>query len=297
MEASAVLAQPALRQQAEARAMRGREQFELQDRAWPTHPLANGDPSLMIGEAGIGYFYLRMADAAVPSLLAVNPQARRRRQGERDGYVRLRDENLEGMFGQSLDLFTAHPTARARILHGIYGAARTLPLHDAAMRVLTSLQLERGAGSATAAQSRALHRDYARAELLELPNDTSERTHVAGVGLTQRDVPWSTVTAHLASSVRIVDAPPGATDHAGLGCAKELLMRRHRTIRSVPLSSLAAIVLSACADEPTTVDQVMRILSESTTVTDAVRLHLIEAVQHLLLSAWRSDVVLLWREA
>jgi hypothetical protein len=297
MEASSVLAEPALRQQAEARAMQGREQFELRDRAWPTIRLVRRNPSLMTGEAGVGYFYLRMADSAVPSLLALKPKARRHSYTERGEYANLRDQNLEGMFGDSLDLFTAHPAARARILSSIYESARTLPLHDATMRVLNDVRRWRGETSSPDAQTRALRRDYARAELLDLPSDTSGQNDLSDVHLTPTDVPWRSLRVLLAPSVRLVDAPLMPADRTGIASAHELLVRKNRLVQSVPLSPLSALALGACAGQPTTLDEIMRVLAESTTVTEAARPHLLEAVQSLLLSAWRAEILLLWREA
>lgn len=44
--------------------------------AWPCGVQKGQNPSLMIGSAGTGYFYLRVADPTVPSLLLVGPDGR-----------------------------------------------------------------------------------------------------------------------------------------------------------------------------------------------------------------------------
>ncbi|QKC95908.1 lanthionine synthetase LanC family protein [Mesorhizobium sp. NZP2298] len=42
---------------------------------WPCGTIQGDTPGLMLGRAGIGYFYLRLADPTVPSVLLVNPAA------------------------------------------------------------------------------------------------------------------------------------------------------------------------------------------------------------------------------
>lgn len=51
-------------------ALRAYEQYELGGRPWPCgHLQQASDASLMLGEAGIGYFFLRTADSLTPSVL------------------------------------------------------------------------------------------------------------------------------------------------------------------------------------------------------------------------------------
>lgn len=297
MEASAQLDAPALRYKAERRAMRGREQFELCGRPWPTHARVNGDPSLMTGEAGIGYFYLRMADTAVPSILALEPRCRLEAPTDQRGYFKLRDENVDALFGASLDLFTTRAGARARARSRIHEAARTGPIHHAALHVLVGNQQRRKKGSVTEMQAKVLRRDYAHAELLALPFDTGDRTHVVDASLEACDVPWSDIKIQLAPDVRIVDALRSISDNANGECKNELLMRRKRSVRCVALSRLSALVLGACDTKPLTVSEILRVIVESTALTHEARSHLSAAVHALVLSAWRSGIVLLWRDA
>lgn len=52
--------------------------YELEGRPWPCGtPNGETDPSLLVGEAGIGYFYLRLADARLPSVLLLRPRVNR----------------------------------------------------------------------------------------------------------------------------------------------------------------------------------------------------------------------------
>lgn len=69
--AAAVLEEPALRAIADDLANRGRDAYHVPRRPWPCGVDGAGEtPGLMLGLAGIGYFYLRAADPGrVPSVL------------------------------------------------------------------------------------------------------------------------------------------------------------------------------------------------------------------------------------
>jgi lantibiotic modifying enzyme len=72
LEASRHLDAPQLRAVAEKIAHAGIEKFESQRWPWPCGvPGAGESTSLMLGTAGIGYFYLRLADSRIPSVLMI----------------------------------------------------------------------------------------------------------------------------------------------------------------------------------------------------------------------------------
>ncbi|MGA7341846.1 MAG: lanthionine synthetase LanC family protein [Terracidiphilus sp.] len=72
LEASRILNEPQLRLAAEKIGRIGMEKYESQKRPWPCGvPGAGETASLMIGAAGIGHFYLRLADARVPTVLLI----------------------------------------------------------------------------------------------------------------------------------------------------------------------------------------------------------------------------------
>jgi lantibiotic biosynthesis protein len=66
-----LLLEPALHVVAEEIANAGRDQYHVPRRPWPCGITGGGTtPGLMLGLAGIGYFYLRAADPArTPSIL------------------------------------------------------------------------------------------------------------------------------------------------------------------------------------------------------------------------------------
>jgi type 2 lantibiotic biosynthesis protein LanM len=76
IEAARVMNEPGHRARAEAVAQAGIEQFEAQRLPWPCGiPGAGETPSLMLGTAGIGYFYLRLDDPQLSSVLLLCPES------------------------------------------------------------------------------------------------------------------------------------------------------------------------------------------------------------------------------
>ncbi|HYK57786.1 MAG TPA: lanthionine synthetase LanC family protein, partial [Bryobacteraceae bacterium] len=72
LDASRYLNAPDLRELAEKVADRGIEQFEAQRLPWPCGIPGAGETScLMLGAAGVGCFYLRLANPETPSVLMI----------------------------------------------------------------------------------------------------------------------------------------------------------------------------------------------------------------------------------
>lgn len=99
LDATAAGFDPELAQVARAVADGAMERHELAGVPWPGGVIGGGDdPSLMLGDAGIGYFYLRLADPTVPSVLLVTggsdapPTTRERPSSE------LRDAHIDTYF-------------------------------------------------------------------------------------------------------------------------------------------------------------------------------------------------------
>ncbi len=77
LRAAGILDDAHARDTAHRVAKEGSERFELAGVPWKSGALkAVPDPSLMLGDAGIGYFYLGLAAPDVPSVLLVTPDAR-----------------------------------------------------------------------------------------------------------------------------------------------------------------------------------------------------------------------------
>ncbi|HYS68594.1 MAG TPA: lanthionine synthetase LanC family protein [Gemmatimonadaceae bacterium] len=72
-----ILGRPELQSAAEHRADQGRAEFETVGRPWSCGTLGTvSDPSLLVGEAGIGYFFLRLSDSSTPCILFLTSERR-----------------------------------------------------------------------------------------------------------------------------------------------------------------------------------------------------------------------------
>ena len=74
--ASRVLGRPELAELVSEAAAAGAARFADEPASWPCGVRRGSNPSLMIGLAGIGYFFLGLADPALPSVLLVRPSDR-----------------------------------------------------------------------------------------------------------------------------------------------------------------------------------------------------------------------------
>lgn len=104
--AAELLGDPELRQVAERAAREGIETYEARGRPWPcgTHG-GVPDPSLLVGEAGIGAFYLRLADPETPSVLLLRPRAIKT-EPERSSFRELARESVDDFFATTLRVWS-----------------------------------------------------------------------------------------------------------------------------------------------------------------------------------------------
>lgn len=106
--AAEVLGDPELRQVAERAAREGIETYEARGRPWlcGTHG-GVPDPSLLVGEAGIGAFYLRLADPETPSVLLLRPRAAKTvTEGRESSFRDLARECVDDFFATTLRVWS-----------------------------------------------------------------------------------------------------------------------------------------------------------------------------------------------
>ncbi|HEX8905516.1 MAG TPA: lanthionine synthetase LanC family protein, partial [Longimicrobiaceae bacterium] len=105
--AAEVLGDPALLERPRQVGVEGWEAYESQGLPWPCGTMQGAlDPGLLLGEAGIGYFFLRLARPETPSVLVVTPPAETRRPDDGGaGYQALRAETIREHFGRTQALF------------------------------------------------------------------------------------------------------------------------------------------------------------------------------------------------
>ncbi|HVH14043.1 MAG TPA: lanthionine synthetase LanC family protein [Longimicrobium sp.] len=111
LEGARILGEPELLEPAKAVALAGIERHEDGDQPWPCGTMGGvSDPGLLLGEAGIGMFLLRLARPDVPSpIFLVVPDASAAQGGKAgaEGYAALQAQVVDEHFGRSLRLFRA----------------------------------------------------------------------------------------------------------------------------------------------------------------------------------------------
>jgi len=237
----------------------GWESFESAERPWPSGTLDLApEPSLMLGEAGIGLFYLRQADPQVPSILVLHPKlAEAGRAGVDEGYENLLDDTVDGYFGETRRVFQAVGTELPRIRN------LTAPIDDSPV-TLAEQQIRQ-----TLEQSDPHDHliDAASCELQRyaLSRDLNDYTVEYLRGLIrppESEVDRFTAPFRLADDSRFLttrwDWPGwletrGDIAHQDVEPAEDecayLLFRRNNQIHIQPLGTLASIVLAALGSE------------------------------------------------
>lgn len=106
--AAELLGEPELRQVAERAAREGIATYEARGRPWPCGTRGGvPDPSLLVGEAGIGAFYLRLADPETPSVLLLHPRAvKTATKGAGSNFRELARESADDFFGTTLRVWS-----------------------------------------------------------------------------------------------------------------------------------------------------------------------------------------------
>lgn len=259
LRAAEALGDPALREAALALAAEGCHDFELAGRPWPR--VGGGDErdsALMVGEAGVGYCLLRLADPKVPSVLLPTPAGTTPPPPAGGPEVqRLRVATVEAYFPTTLAVFPrlargaayAPPPAAGPLSdpHTAYLtlARRVRGESDPAVRARLedAFTVERTAYEAT------LGALYLSEERWERGDDAAEPDWEAGwLRLTGLARPVETTHDWNAWRDRPRDAPlpgPAPTVH--------LLVRADNRVRAHRLAPLTAAVVAALTS-PRTLD-------------------------------------------
>lgn len=102
LAAAELFGEPAWRRPAVEAAAYGWERYEKAGRPWPCGTVNSAsDPSLLLGEAGIGLFYLRLAEPQIPSPLLLRPVHGDPVPDAADGFTALAREAADDFFGVS----------------------------------------------------------------------------------------------------------------------------------------------------------------------------------------------------
>ena len=296
LAAADLLGEEALRVQAGEWALRGIRRYEDTGLRWPCGT-ADGvpDPGLLLGEAGIGLFLLRLADPRVESVLLVTPPTARLRDAAAGdaGYQRARDQEVEEHFGRTLRRFRemgvevdalAPPTKEGSALETAYAVigARIEAEDDPPRR-----ELLRDAFLA----------DRARFELLRDATDDVTGEFLDSLGrppLDQLDL--DTVRFVLSPRTRVLESHVDWERDGPVANPRETRIVAHRAGASVRIHALAplpsAVLHALCS--PSSVEEVTTAVAEllGEGSDAAAREELRERVRQQLAMAYGSGLVM-----
>ncbi|HMB54226.1 MAG TPA: lanthionine synthetase LanC family protein [Thermoanaerobaculia bacterium] len=257
LHAARIFDAPDLLALCERTAEAGRIAFEAAGVPWHCGaPGGLNDPSLMLGEAGIGHVYLRLVNPRMPSVLLPRPRLARV-AGSGDGHAALAGEWVDDAFGLSRAAFTALGVELAEPRPR--GADADLSPLEAAYRELCRA-VEAATGERAAALADAFRVERAAYERLAVPRElTAEylrrlrRPPVA-------EVDWERARFTAAPELELVevegDWPAWLDAHRGGAAAPPptgtgstwLVARQGHRLTVCPVGPLAAAVLATVAD-------------------------------------------------
>ncbi len=169
-----VLGDPELRGIVERCAEFGRTHYDGTDLPWPCGTIEQvPDPSLLLGKAGIGYFYLRLACPELPSVLLLRPPVASLTPPEDDSFQSQGRRAVEEYFGQTLRSLDALglPVQEALTTDPQGHPLDRSPVETAYGALVQLVEAQQGIGHEMAADAFELERR--RYELVAVPNDLS----------------------------------------------------------------------------------------------------------------------------
>jgi lantibiotic biosynthesis protein len=253
LHGAGTLGRPEWRDAAERVGMEGAVRYERAGVPWPCGTVGGAtDPGLMLGEAGIGWFYLRLCSDEAPSVLlpTAPPPAAAEHPASRAAGQALRRADADAYFARTLRVLGASsagdgdvlPPAAACMLRGTaaatYDALRTRIDAEADARLRDASRVERE-----------------RYEMTLAITDFTEEYLRATLGAEAPAVDWETAEFRLAPDVRMVetawDWDADEADPPASG-AVHLLYRAQNRIQARRLNPLSALVLREVEREPAT---------------------------------------------
>ena len=260
-----VLDEPGMRDEAAAVAVRGWEEYEAQGKEWPCGTMgAVADPGLLLGEAGIAYFFLRLARPDTPSVLFVTAGGSAAPRNDA-GYHEWRGRVVEEAFGRTLQLFRALGEPVERLSpEREPGAA---PLHSDVETVNDAIAAHVAAQAdpeRRALLEDAFRLDRARYELGRSVDDFTVEFLDSLQRRPEPEIAWQEARVELSPRARVVHVEhdwDGWAEQEGSGAPEQddvffLLTSTGQRVSGRRLSAFAALVLQA-VEQPASVDEVV----------------------------------------
>ena len=201
-----LLGEPEWRARAEQCALDGKAAYEDTGRPWPCGTLGGvSDPGLLLGEAGIGHFFLRLHSAEVPSVLLVTPRAdAAAAQPSSDaGFEQIRVRTVEEHFGRTLRILEALGSGAA-LPAATPGKAPLRSDADAAHEALAARIAAEGDEARKAMLEDAFRLDAERYELARSNTDFAAEFMDNLGRLPEEEVTWQSATFTLSPRARLV---------------------------------------------------------------------------------------------
>lgn len=262
-----ILGRPELRARAEAEGAMWAERIEAGGRPWPCGtPGRVPDPGFMLGEAGIGHFYLRLHDSATPPLLLVTaPEPAVRADPATHGAaMALAREDAAAFFARSLRVLAAEgadpltgmldadprpPAALARQAVAARIAAerdeeRRERLEDAVRVEVERYEMTLSIDDFTAEMQRSLLPAPAAPE----DGDGTRYRLADDTRVVRTDWAWDEVESAAGGVLRVDDAAPRTAFH--------LLLRASNRVQARSMGVLAGLVLTEAQREPATAEEI-----------------------------------------
>ncbi len=265
-----VLGDSSLRQLAEECGIRGWDDYEKPQLPWPCGTLGEvTDPSLLMGEAGIGYFYLRLHRNDIPSVLQLPVRLSINRAAlETQSYGDVQDEYIRGFFDRTL-----------RVIEKLDGAKQSIAIRSCSgspaessdvIAIFESIQkrVEKEGDACVRDLIRdAFGPERARYQMALSPNDYCGEFLAELERPDPSEIAWGEVLLRLSPSVRLVqsqwdwdqwlaDAQSAGHPTPAMSGVTHLVYQAGCRVVMKRVSSLAAFVLTHLQD-PVTLDQIV----------------------------------------
>lgn len=249
----------------------GRDRYESSETTWPCGTVdGRPDPSLLVGEAGIGLYCLRLDDASIPSVLLVRP-AEAEDPNPRDLDAGFRDawsDAATAAFRTTRRVLRASAGSEAPEppVPGRAGSLEEAPAEAAARYLEQRLEAESEAELRTLLDD-AFRFDLARNALLRTRADHTLETLRRLARPPADEAPWGEGRFCLPPTVRFRTLEWDWTDPPASGAPAEgpvpvLLVRENGRVAVRKVGPLAAVVLEAL-EEPARVADVVEVVARA----------------------------------
>lgn len=276
LEGARILGEPELLEPAKVAALTGIERYENTGEPWSCGTMGGAqDPGLLLGEAGIGMFILRLARPDVPSpimLVAPDDSAAEGGRAGAEGYAALQKRTVDEHFGRTLRILTGLGVdVNALVPTRPVGPAPRVSDVEAAYEALAAHVSGEAEGERRARLEDAFVVDRTRYELARAQEDYTQEFLDSLARLPQDQLDWREGRVGLSDRARVVstrwdwDAWLDLGDEASTPEEDDtyyLVQFAGGKAGARRLSPFAALILQT-VQEPSTLDELINVVKEA----------------------------------